>query len=110
MDVALIPKSFLLNPTKSTKNYHHIASNSFNHFLKPQTSKTLISLSQQTKPKTLVDFAENEKKIIEKSTMSDILKSSKAQNLELQLQTAGPFFRVTTKSSETNKVLGKEEG
>ncbi|KAD2178104.1 hypothetical protein E3N88_41693 [Mikania micrantha] len=42
--------------------------------------------------------------------MSDILSSSKAQNLEIQLQTAGPFYRITAKSSETNKVLGKAEG
>ncbi|CAI9269707.1 unnamed protein product [Lactuca saligna] len=110
MDLSPIPKSFILNQTKSTKNYHHIASTSFNHFLKPQTPKTLISSSQQTKPKTLVDSAENEKKIIEKPTMSDILKSSKAQNLELQLQTVGPFFRITAKSFETNKVLGRADG
>ncbi|KAL8223850.1 hypothetical protein R6Q57_019325 [Mikania cordata] len=42
--------------------------------------------------------------------MSDILSSSKAQSLEIQLQTTGPFFRITAKSSETNKVLGKAEG
>nr|XP_043625232.1 uncharacterized protein LOC122596678 [Erigeron canadensis] len=47
---------------------------------------------------------------IKKPSMSDILKSSKSQNLELQLQTTGPFFSVTAKNLETNKVLGKAQG
>ncbi|KAG6652174.1 hypothetical protein CIPAW_06G165500 [Carya illinoinensis] len=42
--------------------------------------------------------------------MSEILQSSKAQNLDLQLQTLGPFFRITAKSLETQKELGKAEG
>ena len=43
-------------------------------------------------------------------TMSDILASSKAQNLDLQLQTLGPFFRITAKSLETDNELGRAEG
>ncbi|ONH91936.1 hypothetical protein PRUPE_8G144800 [Prunus persica] len=43
-------------------------------------------------------------------TMSEILASSRAQNLDLQLQTLGPFFRITAKSLETQKELGKAEG
>ncbi|KAL9415312.1 hypothetical protein AB3S75_043573 [Citrus x aurantiifolia] len=43
-------------------------------------------------------------------TMSDILASSKAQNLDLQLQTRGPFFRITAKSLETDNELGRAEG
>nr|GEV37075.1 acyl-CoA N-acyltransferase [Tanacetum cinerariifolium] len=42
--------------------------------------------------------------------MSDILLSSKAQNIDLKLQTLGPFFRITAKSLETNKELGKADG
>ncbi|GKB70769.1 hypothetical protein Tco_0932181 [Tanacetum coccineum] len=42
--------------------------------------------------------------------MSDILQSSKAQNIDLKLQTLGPFFRITAKSLETNKELGKADG
>ncbi|KAL4383422.1 hypothetical protein GQ457_15G013010 [Hibiscus cannabinus] len=42
--------------------------------------------------------------------MSDILASSKAQNLDLQLQTLGPFFRITAKTLETNRELGRAEG
>lgn len=43
-------------------------------------------------------------------TMSDILASSKAQNLDLQLQTLGPFFRITAKRLETENELGRAEG
>ena len=43
-------------------------------------------------------------------TMSEILDSSKAQNLDLQLQTLGPFFRITAKNLETQTELGKAEG
>lgn len=42
--------------------------------------------------------------------MSEILESSRAQNLDLQLQTLGPFFKITAKSLETQKELGKAEG
>ncbi|XP_059647890.1 uncharacterized protein LOC132294153 [Cornus florida] len=43
-------------------------------------------------------------------TMSDIMDASKAQNLHLQLQTIGPFFRITAKSLETQGELGRAEG
>ncbi|KAK9690501.1 hypothetical protein RND81_09G132600 [Saponaria officinalis] len=43
-------------------------------------------------------------------TMEDIIQSSRAQNLELNLHKLGPFFRITAKSSETNRELGKAEG
>jgi hypothetical protein len=43
-------------------------------------------------------------------TMSEILDSSRAQNLDLQLQTLGPFFRITAKNLETQTELGKAEG
>ncbi|KAK2974476.1 hypothetical protein RJ640_018641 [Escallonia rubra] len=43
-------------------------------------------------------------------TMYDILDSSKAQKLELRLQTLGPFFRITAKSLETQNELGRAEG
>ncbi|GMY38693.1 hypothetical protein FCV25MIE_33958 [Fagus crenata] len=42
--------------------------------------------------------------------MSEILDSSRAQNLDLQLQTLGPFFRITAKNLETQTELGKAEG
>uniref|UniRef100_A0A7N1A5S5 Uncharacterized protein n=1 Tax=Kalanchoe fedtschenkoi TaxID=63787 RepID=A0A7N1A5S5_KALFE len=43
-------------------------------------------------------------------TMSDILESSRAQKLNLQLQTLGPFFRITARSSESDRELGRAEG
>lgn len=43
-------------------------------------------------------------------TMSDIINASKAQNLELRLQTLGPFFRITATSMDTKRELGRAEG
>ncbi|XP_050366185.1 uncharacterized protein LOC126784736 [Argentina anserina] len=43
-------------------------------------------------------------------TMSEILESSRSQKLDLKLQTLGPFFRITAKSMETDKELGRAEG
>ncbi|KAI3888397.1 hypothetical protein MKX03_031824 [Papaver bracteatum] len=43
-------------------------------------------------------------------TMSEIMDSSKAQKLQLKLQTLGPFFRITVSSLETEKELGRAEG
>ncbi|KAJ0443103.1 hypothetical protein HanRHA438_Chr16g0763741 [Helianthus annuus] len=71
---------------------------------------TSISFNQQFKLKTHINSSNNDNQIIENPSMSDILQSSKAQNLDLHLQTLGPFFRITAKSLETNKVLGKAEG
>ncbi|CAI0470536.1 unnamed protein product [Linum tenue] len=43
-------------------------------------------------------------------TMADILACSKSQNLDLQLKTLGPFFRITARSLETGNELGRAEG
>ncbi|KAL7206372.1 hypothetical protein ACSBR2_019151 [Camellia fascicularis] len=43
-------------------------------------------------------------------TMSEIMEASKAQKIHLQLQTLGPFFRITAKSLETQNELGRAEG
>ncbi|EEF34917.1 uncharacterized protein LOC8272280 [Ricinus communis] len=50
------------------------------------------------------------KDVIALPTMSDILSSSKAQKLDLQLKTVGPFFRITARSLETKNELGRAEG
>lgn len=42
--------------------------------------------------------------------MSEILDASRAQKLDLQLQTLGPFFRITAKSLETDREVGRAEG
>lgn len=43
-------------------------------------------------------------------TMSEIMESSRAQNLDLQLQTLGPFFRITARNLKTRNELGRAEG
>ncbi|XP_057782893.1 uncharacterized protein LOC131000818 [Salvia miltiorrhiza] len=43
-------------------------------------------------------------------TMSEIVESSRLQNLDLQLQRFGPFFRITAKSLESGSELGRAEG
>lgn len=43
-------------------------------------------------------------------SMSEIMEASKAQKIHLQLQTLGPFFRITAKSLETQNELGRAEG
>lgn len=43
-------------------------------------------------------------------TMSEILAAGEAQNLHLRLQTLGPFFRITAKSLESQREVGKAEG
>ncbi|PIN19763.1 hypothetical protein CDL12_07553 [Handroanthus impetiginosus] len=83
--------------------------------------KTPISTSFPTQkcimtPKT--HFESNEKipskptKNLEISlpTMSDIINSSRAQNLDLKLQKFGPFFRITAKNLTTERELGKAQG
>lgn len=42
--------------------------------------------------------------------MADIINSSKAQKLDLELQTLGPFFRITVKSLETRAEIGRADG
>ncbi|KAI4375944.1 hypothetical protein MLD38_013755 [Melastoma candidum] len=43
-------------------------------------------------------------------TMSDILAASRAQNLDIRLQSLGPFFRITARTAGTGTELGKAEG
>ncbi|KAK7388874.1 hypothetical protein VNO78_23701 [Psophocarpus tetragonolobus] len=43
-------------------------------------------------------------------SMSEILEASRAQKVDLQLKTVGPFFRITVKSMVTDAELGRAEG
>lgn len=43
-------------------------------------------------------------------TMADIIEASKRQNLDLHIQSLGPFFRITAKSLKTGNELGRAEG
>lgn len=47
---------------------------------------------------------------IEVPTMAEIVESSRLQKLDLQLQRFGPFFRITAKSLESGRELGRAEG
>ncbi|KAG6414975.1 hypothetical protein SASPL_122374 [Salvia splendens] len=42
--------------------------------------------------------------------MAEIVESSRLQKLDLQLQRFGPFFRITAKSLESGRELGRAEG
>ncbi|KAK8586196.1 hypothetical protein V6N13_130718 [Hibiscus sabdariffa] len=68
------------------------------------SASPLQSSSNQTTSNGIKEAA------VDTPSMSDILASSKAQNLDLQLQTLGPFFRITAKALETNRELGRAEG
>ncbi|GMJ00585.1 hypothetical protein HRI_003727700 [Hibiscus trionum] len=87
-----VPKFFYPNPRLWSRTQTHLP------------VSPLQSSSNQTHFYTL------HKAYINTPSMSDILASSKAQNLDLQLQTLGPFFRITAKSLETNRELGRAEG
>ncbi|KAF7126836.1 hypothetical protein RHSIM_Rhsim11G0151500 [Rhododendron simsii] len=43
-------------------------------------------------------------------TMSEIMEASKSQKIGLEIRSVGPFFRITAKSLETRKELGRAEG
>ncbi|KAL8027600.1 hypothetical protein ABFX02_14G106100 [Erythranthe guttata] len=43
-------------------------------------------------------------------TMSEIMEASTAQNLDIQIQTLGPFFRITATSLQTRREVGRAEG
>ncbi|OIT08599.1 PREDICTED: uncharacterized protein LOC109230893 [Nicotiana attenuata] len=64
-----------------------------------------ISLSSSSSTRTYSASAEDEY-----PTMSEIMEASRAQNLDLQLQKLGPFFRITARSLKTQRELGKAEG
>lgn len=78
------------------------------------SSLSIIPITQITSKSHLKNSLrhENRKDQMEATipTMSEILKSSRAQKVDLRLQTLGPFFRITAKSLETQKELGKAEG
>lgn len=79
-----IPLSQLLNPVASKSHL-----NSFQNHVTPH-EKTRIDDSIPS--------------------MSEILAASRAQKLDLQLQRIGPLFRITAKSLETKRELGRAEG
>ncbi|KAK3412281.1 hypothetical protein EUGRSUZ_I01062 [Eucalyptus grandis] len=43
-------------------------------------------------------------------TMTDIISASTAQNLDIELKTLGPLFRITARSLDARQELGRAEG
>ncbi|KAI6701390.1 hypothetical protein NL676_015714 [Syzygium grande] len=43
-------------------------------------------------------------------TMTDIISASRAQTLDIEPKTLGPFFRTTATSLDAQKELGRAEG
>ncbi|KAL6013066.1 hypothetical protein ACLOJK_003556 [Asimina triloba] len=72
----------------------------------PIPSKSILnSINSTTNPRQ-----KNDKNSSLIPTMPEIMAASKAQNLDLKLQTLGPFFRVSARSLETGQELGRAEG
>ncbi|OMO73881.1 DNA-repair protein, UmuC-like protein [Corchorus capsularis] len=76
----------------------------------PKAHLNSLQKGTKTKPYNETTSKDMEEAISTIPSMSDILASSRAQNLDLQLQTVGPFFRITAKSLESNRELGRAEG
>ncbi|XWS39863.1 hypothetical protein CRYUN_Cryun18bG0091000 [Craigia yunnanensis] len=75
------------------------------------TPKTHLNSCQKgTNPYDNITSNDIKEATITIPSMSDILAASRAQNLDLQLQILGPFFRITAKSLVTDRELGRAEG
>ncbi|XP_010272568.1 PREDICTED: uncharacterized protein LOC104608315 [Nelumbo nucifera] len=83
-----LPVTTSSNPISSKPNFNYITNSS-------------RGISNQ-------DDGDDRKTIL--PTMSEIMESSKTQNLNLQLQTLGPLFRITAINLETKRELGRAEG
>ncbi|KAJ1421821.1 Acyl-CoA N-acyltransferase [Sesbania bispinosa] len=99
------------NPAMQTRIPVPLSANiPISHCFSPLTSiSSHINLNslQKTRFQCMIAKASNE---ADMPTMSEILEASRAQKLDLQLQTLGPFFRITAKSLVTETELGKAEG
>lgn len=86
-----------ISPIHRTLTKIHASSSSkYPNSQLPLSSKSLITTRGQ-----------NENNI---PTMAEIVAAGESQNLSLRLQTLGPFFRITAKSLETEREIGKAEG
>lgn len=66
------------------------------------------SLQKPRFPRASANATTNEAVIM--PSMAEILDASRAQKLDLQLKTLGPFFRITARSMVTGTELGRAEG
>lgn len=90
--------------------------NSFHNALHPTTqlplpiSHPLTSIPLSLRQTRFPRAAPNASNDVLMPTMSDILEASRAQKLDLNLKTVGPFFRITATSLVTEKELGRAQG
>lgn len=76
----------------------------------PLPAKTHLNLnSTSSNNKNKIPYEAQDKDALI-PTMSEIMASSRAQNLLLELKTLGPFFRIRARSLETEQELGRAEG
>ncbi|KAM7479105.1 hypothetical protein LguiA_027318 [Lonicera macranthoides] len=107
---------FPTQPHRPNKTQIPPSSSPISHISKPTKSlhpkiplKPLFE-SSKNNPPISPNNTNTQPTTIKPPTMSDIMESSKSQNIDLQLQTIGPFFRITAKSLETKAELGRAEG
>lgn len=100
-----------INPATQTRIHVPISSNiiPISQSLTPTSSdfNLIISPIQKSRFPRVIAKASNE---ADMPSMSEILEASRAQKLDLQLQTLGPFFRITARSLVTERELGRAEG
>ncbi|XP_057744655.1 uncharacterized protein LOC130962454 isoform X2 [Arachis stenosperma] len=105
------PKPYNASATSSSLSHFlgssriKISSSKLYH-LHPKTPRNLSVLAMSADAKKTSE--EGDKRSL--PSMSDILEASRAQKLDLQLKTLGPFFRITATSLQTRAELGKAEG
>lgn len=116
--------SFLLrekqieHPNTPLRLRHQNLNSSPNYLITPKTYFK-SKLNAESPNETTINNSEisgakfNQKTPSEKAnvpTMPEIVEASRLQNLDLQLQRFGPFFRITAKSLESARELGRAEG
>lgn len=100
-----------INPATQTRIHVPISSNiiPISQSLTPTSSdfNLIIFPIQKSRFPRVIAKASNE---ADMPSMSEILEASRAQKLDLQLQTLGPFFRITARRLVTERELGRAEG
>ncbi|XP_043701215.1 uncharacterized protein LOC122651755 [Telopea speciosissima] len=105
--------SLNLTPLQPAKTHYSSYSSSFSSpVYKPISQITLLSSTKNPAPISVETHLTSTSNYRDNTlpTMSEIMDSSRAQNLHLQLQTLGPFFRITATSLKTKRELGRAEG
>lgn len=114
-----LPNTTFLPPThnfRSSRNpitlKTHLTSNLFPENPHDKANNLEISVSDEKLNQKVNITSKNPHENLEDSvpTMSEIMAASKLQNLDIRLQTFGPFFRIEARSLKTQMELGRAEG